>query len=103
MIRMRPSPTGSSPTEVWVPSALSELVRSGGLPASVRTVCLAGEALRRDLADRLLASPGLRVLNLYGPSEDTTYSTWAEVPRQRPGEPAIGRPRVGGELRIGGR
>ncbi|MCP4657971.1 MAG: non-ribosomal peptide synthetase, partial [bacterium] len=32
-----------------------------------------------------------RVFNLYGPSEDTTYSTWARIER-RAGEPTIGRP-----------
>ena len=36
-----------------VPSALAELVRQGGLPASVRTVNLAGEALRRPLVEAL--------------------------------------------------
>ncbi|HKH48447.1 MAG TPA: amino acid adenylation domain-containing protein [Thermoanaerobaculia bacterium] len=75
-----------------VPSAMSELVRADALPASVRTICLAGEALRRDLVDRLLARPGLRILNLYGPSEDTTYSTFAEMTRDDRRPPAIGRP-----------
>ena len=36
-----------------------------------------------------------RVLNLYGPSEDTTYSTWALVPRGVDDEPAIGVPLPG--------
>ncbi|HYU30619.1 MAG TPA: amino acid adenylation domain-containing protein, partial [Thermoanaerobaculia bacterium] len=78
-----------------VPSAASELVRSGALPASVRTVCLAGEPLPGALVDRLYATGTVeRVLNLYGPSEDTTYSTGSRVP---PGEPvpAIGRPLPG--------
>ena len=78
-----------------VPSAMSELVRADALPPSVRTVCLAGEALRRDLVDRLLARPGLRVLNLYGPSEDTTYSTFAEMSREDRRSPVIGRPVAG--------
>ncbi|MCP4660045.1 MAG: AMP-binding protein, partial [bacterium] len=33
-----------------------------------------------------------QVLNLYGPSEDTTYSTWARVRRGRATPPPIGRP-----------
>jgi len=76
-----------------VPSALAELVRTG-LPAGVRTVNLAGEPLRRDLIERTYAgSPGVgRVLNLYGPSEDTTYSTWAAFGRGEEGPPGIGRP-----------
>ncbi|HEX3556709.1 MAG TPA: amino acid adenylation domain-containing protein [Thermoanaerobaculia bacterium] len=79
-----------------VPSALAELVRSEGLPAAVRTVVLAGEPLPRRLVDEIHAVPGVeRVLNCYGPSEDTTYSTFATVDRG-PGLPAIGRPVGGG-------
>src|SRR6185312_8863758 len=51
------------------------------------------EPLRRALVDRIYATATVeRVLNLYGPSEDTTYSTWVEVPRTQAGEPTIGRP-----------
>ncbi|HMB54809.1 MAG TPA: amino acid adenylation domain-containing protein, partial [Thermoanaerobaculia bacterium] len=75
-----------------VPSALDELLHGGGLPATVTTVNLAGEALPRALVDRLYALPHVeRVFNLYGPSEDTTYSTWEEVPRSGD-RVAIGRP-----------
>ncbi|HEU0079530.1 MAG TPA: amino acid adenylation domain-containing protein, partial [Longimicrobiaceae bacterium] len=75
-----------------VPSAAAALVRAGAIPRSVRTVCLAGEALKRALADELYALPHVEaVYNLYGPSEDTTYSTWARVPRADGREPAIGR------------
>src|SRR5262245_9699001 len=63
-----------------VPSAMAELVRSVGLPASVRTVNLAGEPLTRALVEALYATGTVeQVLNLYGPSEDTTYSTWARI------------------------
>ncbi len=79
-----------------VPSAAAELVRSGGLPSSVRTVCLAGEPLPAALAARLHATGTVtRVLNLYGPSEDTTYSTGALVPPDSALAPAIGRPLPG--------
>ncbi|MFC4149516.1 amino acid adenylation domain-containing protein [Micromonospora mangrovi] len=75
-----------------VPSAMGELLTAGALPASVRTVCLAGEPLTAALAARVWARPHVRRLcNLYGPSEDTTYSTWAEVPPDS-GDPPIGRP-----------
>jgi amino acid adenylation domain-containing protein len=81
-----------------VPSAMTELVRMRGIPPSVRTVNLAGEPLRRSLA-RSIAELGTveRLLNLYGPSEDTTYSTYTEVP---PGdrEPTIGRPLAGSRV-----
>ncbi|HWN45673.1 MAG TPA: amino acid adenylation domain-containing protein, partial [Thermoanaerobaculia bacterium] len=75
-----------------VPSAMSELLR-GELPASVRTINLAGEALLRRLADRAYAQPGInRVCNLYGPSEDTTYSTWTAVDCASNQPPSIGWP-----------
>ncbi|MBM7114473.1 amino acid adenylation domain-containing protein [Archangium primigenium] len=76
-----------------VPSAMAELVRSGGLPSSVRVVNLAGEALPRRTVEALHALGHVeRVLNLYGPSEDTTYSTFEEVPRGEGRSPTIGRP-----------
>jgi amino acid adenylation domain-containing protein len=77
-----------------VPSALAELVREQAVPGGVLAVNLAGEALPGALVGQLHAVSAARVLNLYGPSEDTTYSTWAEVGR---GErmPPIGRPIAG--------
>ncbi len=76
-----------------VPSAMAELVRSGSVPASVRVVNLAGEALQRSLVHDLFALPHIqRVCNLYGPTEDTTYSTWADLAAQDDGVVPIGRP-----------
>ncbi|WP_089155553.1 non-ribosomal peptide synthetase [Micromonospora sp. NBS 11-29] len=78
-----------------VPAAMGELLTARALPAGVRTVCLAGEPLTAALAARVWARTHVRRLcNLYGPSEDTTYSTWAEVPRDG-GDPPIGRPLPG--------
>ncbi len=77
-----------------VPSALAGLLELGPLPLSVRTVNLAGEPLRRSLADRILAL-GVRLWDLYGPSEDTTYSTGAIVRIGDPWEPPIGWPVAG--------
>jgi len=74
-----------------VPSAIAELVRMGGIPASVKVVNLAGEALPTNLAQQIYGNTGVRkVYNLYGPTEDTTYSTYTLVPRG--GEVTIGRP-----------
>ncbi|HEX8149510.1 MAG TPA: amino acid adenylation domain-containing protein [Pyrinomonadaceae bacterium] len=76
-----------------VPSAAAELVRLGALPPAVRTVNLAGEALPRPLVDALYAVEGVeRVVNLYGPTEYTTYTTAEEVGRDDAERPAIGRP-----------
>ncbi|HKI01749.1 MAG TPA: amino acid adenylation domain-containing protein [Thermoanaerobaculia bacterium] len=78
-----------------VPSAMAELVRQDALPASVRTVGLGGEPVPAALAERIFARrPDLRLLNLYGPSEDTTYSTVALL-APGSGEPGIGRPVTG--------
>jgi amino acid adenylation domain-containing protein len=78
-----------------VPSAMAELVRSAGVPGSVRTVNLAGEALKGALVRSLYEQTAAeRVYNLYGPSEDTTYSTFALIPRDA-GTPSIGRPVAG--------
>jgi amino acid adenylation domain-containing protein len=72
-----------------VPSAMAELLRQGAVPRSVRTVSLAGEPLRGVLARQVHAVGTVeRLLNLYGPSEDTTFSSLAEVGPE--GEPTIG-------------
>lgn len=74
-----------------VPSAMAELVRTGALPSSVHTVNLAGEPLPASLVDALYGLPDIRrVCDLYGPSEDTTYSTYAL--RERGGPETIGGP-----------
>ena len=75
-----------------VPSAIAEILRQGDLPASVRVVNLAGEALSGDLVRSILQRSSARVLNLYGPSEDTTYSTFVEASLAPSREPSIGRP-----------
>ncbi len=60
-----------------VPSAIRELVRLNAIPESVQTVNLAGEALTLGLVQDVYAAKNVaRVCNLYGPSEDTTYSTY---------------------------
>lgn len=74
-----------------VPSAISEIVRQGWLPPSPYTINLAGEPLTSTLVDQLYESGmARRIFDLYGPSEDTTYSTFA--PRAQHGEATIGRP-----------
>ncbi len=76
-----------------VPSAMAELLRLEAIPTSVRTVNLAGEALPRHTTRALYALPHVqKVYNLYGPSEDTTYSTFTLVDVDGSDAPAIGRP-----------
>jgi amino acid adenylation domain-containing protein len=65
-----------------VPSAMAELLRAEGVPPSVKTVNLAGEALPETLVEQIYAgTKAEKVYNLYGPTEDTTYSTYTLVPR----------------------
>ncbi|ASS75346.1 hypothetical protein CIG75_10315 [Tumebacillus algifaecis] len=76
-----------------VPSAITELLRIDAIPDSVRSVNLAGEALPLHLVQRLYALKTVqKVYNLYGPSEDTTYSTYRLIERDTATAPTIGRP-----------
>ena len=76
-----------------VPSAIAELVRIDGLPSSLKTVNLAGEPLQSRLVAQVYEGRLIeRVLNLYGPSEDTTYSTYLQIPRGWKGAVGIGKP-----------
>ena len=72
-----------------VPSAMSALLQSG-LPANVQTVCMAGEFLPGELVDRVYAAGAKQVIDLYGPTETTTYSTVAL--RRRQSSATIGQP-----------
>ncbi len=75
------------------PCIITELLRLQAIPAETRVVNLAGEALRRPLVDQLYELSTIeRVVNLYGPSEDTTYSTWAVMQRRDASPVPIGRP-----------
>jgi amino acid adenylation domain-containing protein len=76
-----------------VPSAMTELLRIAGVPKSVRIINLAGEPLTKSLVEQTYQQTNVaEVWNLYGPSEDTTYSTFALVQREAIRQPAIGRP-----------
>jgi amino acid adenylation domain-containing protein len=76
-----------------VPSAIAQLVRMDGIPSSVRTVNLAGEPLPNKLVQQVYEYNTVQqVFNLYGPSEDTTYSTYTLVKKGGNEPPSIGRP-----------
>ena len=77
-----------------VPTMLATLI--GDVP-TLRTVVLSGEVCPPELVDRW-ARPGLRLLNVYGPTEATVNTTVAEC---RPGRPVtIGRPLRGYGIHI---
>jgi thioesterase domain-containing protein/acyl carrier protein len=79
-----------------VPSAMQELMRSRGVPRSVVTINLAGEALTASLVKQVYGIENVRrLLNLYGPSEDTTYSTFTWLKKEESEEKVqvtIGKP-----------
>jgi amino acid adenylation domain-containing protein len=77
-----------------VPSVMAELV-AAELPPRLHTICLAGETFPKPLADRIHSRAGVeQVWNLYGPTEDATYSTWARIERGA-ASVSIGRPLPG--------
>ncbi|CAM4331783.1 amino acid adenylation domain-containing protein [Shewanella denitrificans] len=79
-----------------VPSILTEVLKHQSLSSSIRIVNLAGEPLPPSLAKALYKqSEHIRVFNLYGPSEDTTYSTWFEVEKEKCDDMLIGQPLPG--------
>ncbi|WP_025110384.1 non-ribosomal peptide synthetase [Pseudomonas sp. H1h] len=77
-----------------VPSAINALLRDGAIASSVRIINLAGEPLKQSLVEALYQQSAVeQVFDLYGPSEDTTYSTWTR--REAGGAANIGRPLTG--------
>ncbi|WP_455886774.1 amino acid adenylation domain-containing protein [Pseudomonas rustica] len=74
-----------------VPSAIKQLCEAGSIPPSVKTINLCGEALKQSIVDELYRLEHVSdVYDLYGPSEDTTYSTCTL--RVAGGKANIGRP-----------
>ncbi|KUM70824.1 non-ribosomal peptide synthetase [Streptomyces curacoi] len=79
------------------PSAAMTLPRAPGALPGLRTLAVGGEACPAELVERL-GEKGRRIVNAYGPSEATVYSTTAEL---RPGEPVvIGRAVPGTRARV---
>ncbi|GAA2206824.1 hypothetical protein GCM10009850_022820 [Nonomuraea monospora] len=71
------------------PSAAMSLPPSPEALPCLRTLAVGGEACPPELVERWWA-PGRRVVDAYGPSENTVYATTADL---RPGRPVvIGRP-----------
>ena len=83
-----------------VPTAAAELLREGRFPPEVSAVLLGGEPVPLELVRELFTLPAVRrVLNLYGPTEDTTYTTCAPL---GPGDArvTVGRPITGGRVYV---
>ncbi|RKR87001.1 amino acid adenylation domain-containing protein [Micromonospora pisi] len=65
------------------PASWRMLLAAGGVPANVRLRISGGEALTRDLADAL-CTDGATLVNGYGPSETSIYSTAGRVDADGP-------------------
>ena len=84
-----------------VPTAAAEVLRQGAIPPTVRTLAVGGEPVSRALADALYAGTQVeRVLNVYGPTEDTTYSTCGLIPRDPRQPVSVGRAIAGSAVRV---
>ena len=90
---LTPGPAEDATLINTVPSAIAEVLKVRELPQKARTINLAGESIPNALITQVYEHPNVeRVFNLYGPSEDTTYSTVALVQRDDERPPAIGHP-----------
>ncbi|WP_163836294.1 amino acid adenylation domain-containing protein [Spartinivicinus ruber] len=83
-----------------VPSAMSAMLTVAGLPSSVRACIFVGEPLYGGLSYQVYEQGVDRVFNLYGPTEDTVYSTEYLVARDVGEDVPIGRPLPGTDFAI---
>ncbi|WP_444893682.1 amino acid adenylation domain-containing protein [Microbulbifer sp. TRSA001] len=67
-------------TCITVPSAMQALLSVEELPGGIRCLIFGGEVLKQSLVDQIYAGAVKpRIVNVYGPTEDTVYSTYTEV------------------------
>lgn len=77
-----------------VPSVMETFLKTHSLPEkhSIKIINLAGEPLSRLLVNRIYRATNVeKIFNLYGPSEDTTYSTFSLIDKTND-KPDIGLP-----------
>ncbi|BET96662.1 hypothetical protein TCT1_15830 [Xenorhabdus sp. TCT-1] len=94
LIATKPSSTKQAISLInTVPSAIVHLSETNAIPPTVKTINLAGEALKPHIVEHLFAHSDVEdICNLYGPSETTTYSTWTCMNRMTNTVSHIGRP-----------
>jgi amino acid adenylation domain-containing protein len=84
-----------------VPSAIKVLIERDAVPEGVSVINLAGEPLPMSVVNDLLSARKCeKVFNLYGPSEDTTYTTYALFTETLTEAPGIGRAISGTRLYV---
>jgi amino acid adenylation domain-containing protein len=83
-----------------VPTLVAERLAGDGLPPSLRALLIGGEALSPALAAEIHARhPGLRLVNIYGPTEATIFATCHEM-APGAGLVRIGQPVPGGRAYV---
>ncbi len=82
------------------PSVMRELLRTCDRLPSGCTVHLAGEPFGEDLVAAVHAAGAAQLVNLYGPTETTTYSSVAVIAPALSGAAPIGRPIAGTWIRL---
>ncbi|TMP38256.1 amino acid adenylation domain-containing protein [Pseudoalteromonas rubra] len=71
---------GKVRTCIAVPSAIRAMLSGYTLPNTLRCVIFGGEVLNPALVKQVYnQQPGLRVINVYGPTEDTVFSTAVQL------------------------
>jgi len=77
-------------THAVLPPAVLDAMPEGESLPSIRTMVVAGEAVREPLVRRW--APGRSLINAYGPSETTVCASLGRCRSDEPGDPPIGRP-----------
>jgi amino acid adenylation domain-containing protein len=84
-----------------VPSAIAELSRLGWVPETTKAVLLAGEVLPGKIVDQVFECTNIeKVWNLYGLSEDTSYTTAALMEKDKGVLVTIGCPIANRQLYV---
>jgi amino acid adenylation domain-containing protein len=84
-----------------VPSAIAELSRLGWVPETTQAALLAGEVLPEKIVNQIFELTSIeKVWNLYGLSEDTSYTTSALMEKGKNTPVTIGRPIANRQLYV---
>lgn len=84
-----------------VPSSVAAVAQQGALPSGLRLVTMGGDVITGDLLKQIAVQcPQARIMAMYGPTETTTYMTFAEVSGDTGDPVPIGRPFAGTRLRV---
>ncbi|MCX4657962.1 non-ribosomal peptide synthetase [Streptomyces uncialis] len=90
-------------TTLWMTAGLFQLMVDAHVDhlAGVRRLVVGGDVVSpRHAAEILARVPGLRLVNGYGPTENTTFTCCHEVAPGEPGPLPIGRPITGTGVRV---